>query len=117
MLDGNRHQRRANARAPVRLIDGDGVDLAEPSVHRVAAGADADKADDRSTTLGDPPSVRERPAEVAPPAFSDLVRHRPVRPRHELAVAGVPRVDVDAYDDFGVGLRGLADCRRFVHSA
>ena len=105
----DRHERGSDASTPMGLIDGDGVDLAQFRVHGVSAGSDAGEPDYFPQTFGDPPSIRDRPGEVAAPALGELGRHGPVSVRQQRAEAGVPRLDVDARYVFGVGRCGWAE--------
>ena len=105
----NGDQRAADSRTPVRLVHEDAVQFADRRIHRIAARADAGAPDDRARELRDPPPVRDRPSEIPPPARHQLRRNRAIRLRQQFAEGGIPRIDVDAHDNFGVRRRHRPD--------
>jgi hypothetical protein len=76
-------------------LDGDGVELTQARLDRIATGADADESDDLALALGHPPSPGTG-GQFSGPA-SDLIGVERSHPE-EPAEAAVPRVDVDAGD-------------------
>ena len=59
-------------------------------IYRVLAGSNSDGPNDRTLMLSDPPTVRNWLGKIIFPAFDKFRRYRPVCPRHQFAIPGIP---------------------------
>jgi hypothetical protein len=101
-----RHERTSDSDAPPRYVDGDGVELPEEGVDRIARRTHADEADDHAADLCNGP-IESRVRQISSPA--SLTLGTLLERAKEVPEACIPRLHVDPGDCLGVLMHRPSD--------